>query len=305
VLESGTESLSPPGRLDSILLIVAVLGVSFSGPLIAATAAPALAIAFWRNAFGGAATIPVMLARRCHDLAGLGYRAVGAATLAGVAHSLHFATWVPSLRMTSVASATALVTTQSIFVAVIAALQGRRLPRLAWIGIAGSTAGAVLVTGADVGLSGRALVGDLLAVLGGLFAAVYVTIGARVQQRMATSIYTSICYATCALVLLGVCLVGRVPLSGYPAAAWLKIGLVTICAQLLGHSLINVVLRSASATVVSLAILFETPGAAVIAAVWLHQRPPWLAIPGIGLLLGGLVLVARSRGSAQPVTVAD
>ena len=84
-------------------------------------------------------------------------------------------------------------------------------------------------------------------------------------------------------------------LTGFSTDAWLKIVAVTICAQLLGHTLINVVLRSTSATVVSLAILLETPGAAVVAALWLHQRPPWLAVPGIVALLVGMALVVRSR----------
>jgi drug/metabolite transporter (DMT)-like permease len=74
---------------------------------------------------------------------------------------------------------------------------------------------------------------------------------------------------------------------------------VTVSAQLCGHSLINVVLRSMSATAVSLAILLETPGAALIAAVWLHQTPPALALPGLVLLFAGLVIVVRSSARAS------
>jgi len=300
---SGADSLAAPTRLDAILIVVAVCGVSFSGPLMAATAAPALAIAFWRNALGGGASLAAVLLRRREELRALRWRAFGVVGLAGLALSLHFATWVPSVTMTSVASATALVATQTIFVALIGQVRGRGAARAAWLGIAVSTAGTVLVTGADVGLSGRALVGDLLAVLGGLFAAIYVTIGAHVRQQMTTMVYTSVCYAVCAVLLLGACLVGGVRLGGFAGGAWLKIALVTVCAQLLGHSLINVVLRSTSPTVVSLAILFETPGAAIVAAAWLHQSPPLLAIPGMLLLLAGVVVVVRARGSDGPVDI--
>jgi drug/metabolite transporter (DMT)-like permease len=81
---------------------------------------------------------------------------------------------------------------------------------------------------------------------------------------------------------------------------------VTGCAQLLGHSLFNVVLRSVSATLVSLTILIEVPGAALIAAVWLRQRPPASAIPGLVLLLIGLIVVVRARqSSAEPVPDLD
>ena len=101
-----------------------------------------------------------------------------------------------------------------------------------------------------------------------------------------------------------VCLVGRVRLGGYSGDAWLKIVAVTVVAQLLGHTLFNVVLRSTSPTVVSLAILLEVPGAAIVAYLWLHQHPPLTAVPGLVLLLGGLVLVSRSRGR-QPVEAVE
>jgi drug/metabolite transporter (DMT)-like permease len=305
VVESSRRLPAGLPSLDVALIAVAVAGISFSGPLIAATAAPALAIAFWRTGLAAAVTAPSAVFGRRARPAPLDRRTVSIALLAGVALALHFGTWIPSVRMTSVASATALVSTQSIFTALIAHMRGHRLPRLAWIGIALATAGATLVAGADIGLSGRALLGDLLAVLGGLFAAVYVTVGARARQELSTSVYTSICYAACALILLVVCLVGRLRLGGFSADAWLKILAVTVCAQLLGHSLINVALRTTSATVVSLAILLETPGAALVAAVWLHQRPPWLAVPGIVALFAGLVVVVRSRAGYQPTESFD
>ncbi len=235
----------------------------------------------------------------------MGRPALLAALAAGAALALHFATWVPSVTMTSVASATALVSTQSIFTAVIAHFRGQRLPRLAWIGIVVSTIATLLITGADLGLSGRAVLGDLLAVLGGFFAAVYVTIGGQARKQLSAASYTAICYALCALLLLAACAVGGVRLGGYSGNAWLKIVLVTVCAQLLGHSLINVVLRSTSATVVSLAILFETPGAALVAYLWLNQHPPITAIPGIVLLFAGLVVVARSRPAGLPVEAVE
>jgi drug/metabolite transporter (DMT)-like permease len=301
----GRENLAAPPALDSALLLIAVTGVSFSGPLMAATVAPALAIAFWRNAMGAGVTALVVGVRHRAEFRELDRRSVGIAVAAGVALAAHFATWVPSVTMTTVASATALVSTQAIFVALIARWRGTDLPRLAWIGIVIATVGTTLITGADLGISGRALAGDVLAVIGGLCAAIYVTIGSRARERMTTASYTSICYTVCALVLLVVCLVGGVSLHGFSANAWTKIVLVTVAAQLLGHSLINVVLRSTSPTVVSLAILLETPGAGIVAYVWLHQRPPWTAIPGLVLLFAGLVVVARSRGEDAPVETVE
>ena len=51
-----------PYGTDAVLLGIAVVAVSTSGPIIAATAAPALAIAFWRNALASGLLLPVLLA---------------------------------------------------------------------------------------------------------------------------------------------------------------------------------------------------------------------------------------------------
>jgi drug/metabolite transporter (DMT)-like permease len=297
--------LRVPPAVDGTLLLIAVCGVSFSAPLMAATAAPALAIAFWRNAMGAGITLLVTGRHALAEVRALDRRAVITALAAGVALATHFATWVPSVSMTSVASATALVSTQTIFVALIGGWRGIALPRTAWVGILVATVATALITGADIGHSGRALTGDGLAIIGGLAAGVYVTFGGEARRRMTTGTYTAICYTMCALLLMTVCVIGGVPLHGYSGNAWLKLALVTGCAQLLGHSLINVVLRSTSPTVVSLALLLEVPGAALVAFVWLHQRPPWTAVPGLVLLLVGLAVVARAREAALPVEATE
>jgi drug/metabolite transporter (DMT)-like permease len=76
---------------------------------------------------------------------------------------------------------------------------------------------------------------------------------------------------------------------------------LTAIAQLLGHTLVNVVLQSTSATVVSLAILFELPGAIIVAAVFLGQVPPPQIIPALILLAAGLVLVVRASRAEEPL----
>jgi len=290
----------PVGQ-DGLLLAVALTAVSTSGPLIAAAAAvPALAIAFWRNALASAVLLPAALLTCRDELRGLDRRERRLAVLAGALLALHFATWTPALTLTSVASATALVATQPVWAAVLSSLRGAPVGRGVWTGIAVAMGGAVLLTGADLRVSGAALLGDLLAVLGGIFAAAYMTAGSEIRRSVSTTTYTTLCYSVTALLLLVVCVASRQQLSGYAASDWLRLLALTAGAQLLGHSLFNVVLRSVPPTVVSLALLFEIPGAALIAAVFLGQRPSLLALPAAALLLAGLALVIRAGGSGEP-----
>ena len=292
------------GARDLFLMVVALLAVSTSGPLIAATAlVPALAIAFWRNAFAGAVLLPWTLLTRRHELRGLDTRERKLALLAGLMLALHFGTWIPAVTYTSVASATALVATQPVWAAVIGTVRGEVVTRRVWTGVVVCLAGALLLTGADLQVSGRALLGDGLALLGGVFAAAYMTAGSEVRRSVTTTTYTALCYSTTAVLLLVACVVGRQSLAGYDGRDWIKLLALTAGAQLLGHSLFNVVLRTVSPTVVSLSILFEIPGAALIAALFVSgQHVPLLAVPAAALLVAGLAIVI-SGGKRESVPV--
>ena len=275
---------------------VGIVAVSTSGPLIAAIAAPALAVALWRNVLAIGAIWPAVALRRRPELRALSRRELGWAVSAGVLLAAHFATWVPSLRLTSVASATAIVATQPVWVTLIARASGHHVPRRTWVGIGLSLVAVIVLTGVDFSLEPKALLGDLLALLGGVFAALYTVAGAEVRRTVSTTTYTALCYSTASVVLLVVCLVGGVRLWGYSGLAWWQLAALTAGAQLLGHSVFNLVLRSTSATVVSLALLLEVPGAALLAAATLGQTPPWAAVPAALLLLLGLGIVISSAG---------
>src|SRR5215210_1599750 len=284
-----------PPTGDLLLMPLGVLAVSTSGPIMAAVAAPAIAVAMWRNAFGVAAIAPFALLRHRDELRGLSRHEGRWILAAGVMLALHFATWVPSLRLTSVASATAMVCVQPVWVALIARAMGHHVPGRAWIGIGVALIAVIALTGVDFSVEPRALAGDLLALVGGVASAFYTVIGGEVRRTVITTAYTFVCYGTCALLMFAACLVFSEQLVGYDGKTWLQLLGLTLGAQLLGHSLFNRLLRTTSATVVSLAILFEVPGAALIAAVFLGQTPPYAVLPAALALLLGLLLVISSR----------
>jgi drug/metabolite transporter (DMT)-like permease len=296
-------ALAVPPTADIVVMVVAISAVSTSGPIIAATAAPALAIAFWRNAMASGALVPLALLTHRSELLSMSLREKWLGVAAGVWLAAHFGTWVPSLTYTSVSSAAALGATQPIWAALLARRSGHHIPARGWLGIVVAVAGAALITGVDVTVSGRALAGDALAVAGGMCAAAYMVTGNRLRQSVSTTVYTTVCYLTTALLLLAVCVAAGRPLAGYSANTWLKLVALTAGAQFLGHSLFNRVLRTTSPTVVSLAILFEVPGATLIAALWLDQKPHLAAVPGLLLLLAGVGLVIAARDRSTPPSV--
>lgn len=270
---------------------------------MAATAAPVLAIAFWRNAGATALIAPFALALNRHEIATIGRTRWLRCVLAGVMLALHFGTWVAALKLTSVAAATALVTTQLIWVVLIERLGGVRPTRAVLAGSAISIAGILVISGFDFAVSGRAIAGDLLAIAGGLFAALYLVIGNDLRKTLSTTVYTFSCYGSCAGVLAAAMLINGDDFAGYSGKAWLLIASVTVCAQLLGHSLFNHLLAVMSPSLISLLLLLEVPGAALIAGVFLGQTPPRAVYAGLALLLLGLIIVASNRGQRSDEAV--
>lgn len=288
--------------MNFLLAAVGVLGVASSGPLIAATlgatSVSALAIAFWRNAIGAVVMAGPVAVRNPRQFA----RVTGAefrwSLAAAVALALHFACFITSLQLTSVAAATALVCLQSGWIAIFQIFRGvrHRWPVLVGLGLA--FGGVVAITGFDMGTSPEALVGDLLAVAGGALAGIYTLAGGKARQSLGTGVYTTLCYGMCAAIVAGMALLAGQPLAGFEATGWLGILAITVCAQLVGHTAFNYLLATMSPLLVSMIILLEIPGAALLAAAFLGETLPAGTYAGLAMILVGLaVVVLGQRGS--------
>ena len=285
-------------RVDLIALLGAVIGISASAPLVVAFTGPVIAIAFWRTALGAIATAPIAWRHRA-ALRALAPRDWLLMMLAGIFLGFHFATWIPSLRYTTIAASIAITATQVVWAALLAHLAGHRAPRREWFGIGIALVGVTVLTGIDFGLDHRSLIGDALALVAAMLAASYMHVGQRVRTRLPATAYTTVVYAVAAIALLpvlGLLHVDALALSGHD---WAIIIGITLLAQLGGHSLMNQALRSFSATTVSLAILIEVPGATLLGWLWPGQTPPWQLLPAAIFILGGLVLVLRAGASAS------
>ncbi|HKU30915.1 MAG TPA: DMT family transporter [Arthrobacter sp.] len=290
--------------MNFIVAALGVLGVASSGPLIAATlgatSVTALAIAFWRNAIAAAVMASPVLIREPRQFRKITRYEFTWSAIAAIALAFHFACFITALSLTSVAAATALVCLQSAWIAVFQLFRGtkHRWPVLLGLGIA--LGGVAAITGFDMGTSPQALLGDILAIFGGALAGLYTLAGGKARQSMGVGTYTTICYGICAAIVAVLALAGGQPLTGFDAGGWLGIAAITVCAQLVGHTAFNHLLATMSPLLVSMIILLEIPGAALLAGVFLHQTLPAGTYVGLALILGGLavVVIGQRRGKA-------
>ena len=290
---------SRPAWASWSLLALGVVAASVSAILVRyASGADALAISFWRCALGAIVLAP--FAR--YGLRSMERSAYAVPMVAGAFLAIHFATWIRSIELTTVAVSVLLVSTTPIFVALIAWLVFHdRLPGSGWLGIFLALGGTALVARVDLG--GSSFVGNLLALTGGAMAAGYVIAGRVARRKLGILEYAVVTYALAAVLLLAVCLAVGVELTGYPSKTWWALAGIVVGPQLLGHTIINLVLRDIDATSVSVAIMAEPIMAITLAFFLFDETPSWLVYPGGAAILAGIYLVSVRSGRRPPAAV--
>jgi drug/metabolite transporter (DMT)-like permease len=276
-----------------------IIGIGTSGPVIALSAMPILALVFWRN-LGGALLMFTFALRNKEWMKVENQRGMKWAALAGVALSFHFIGFFISMRFTTVAAGTALTALQPIFAAYFVKRLGGHIPKQAWFGMVISFIGVLIITGVDFQISRRAFIGDLAAIVCAALAALYVMLGSQAQRTISTSTYTSICYFVCAMTALPIALITQTQVWGFSAREWWLLLALIAGAQILGHTMFNLALKRVSPAIVSLIVFFEVPVSAILAYWWLDQLPPTGTIPGLVLLLCGCaIFVLRNRSTEK------
>lgn len=280
------------------LLVIGVLGASVSAIFIVyADDADPMAIAFWRSAAGAAALAPFAL----KGLGRMSKRQLRLPAIAGLFLAAHFATWITSLELTTVAASVLLVCSGPAIVALLAWwFLGERLRSVAWLGIGLTVVGAGLVAGGD--LSGARLEGNLLAIAGAITVAVYMLAGQVSRRELGILEYSVVTYTVAGLLLLLLSALMGAALWGYESQTWWALLGVLIGPQLLGHTVLNYVLKDLGATIVAVAVMAEPLIAAILAYFLFDQVPPLLIYPGGAAILAGIYIVS-TRGKAPAVVV--
>jgi drug/metabolite transporter (DMT)-like permease len=212
----------------------------------------------------------------------------------GVILAVHFYTWIASLSMTSVAASVVLVTTHPLFVGILSHfILKERLSRPMVIGMLIAFVGSFIIGMEDLGQGTHRIMGDLLALVGGLAMALYMLIGRRLRANLSLLGYIFPVYGTAAVVLMAAALLTRPPMWGFAPLTWLWVVLMALFPQILGHSSFNWALAHLPATYVSLTILAEPVGSVLLVWLILREPPTWASAIGGILILGGIVLASR------------
>jgi len=221
---------------------------------------------------------------------------VGLALLSGTFLAIHFATWITSLGLTSVASSVVLVSMGPVFVGLGSWLFLRERPSLLLaLGILLAAAGSIVISWGDLGQGQDQLLGDLLALTGAVMVAGYLMIGRKVRGQMSLATYVAVVYGGAMVTLLAIVLVGRQPMLGFQPVAYLWVLGLALGPQIVGHSTLNWALRYLSATFVSLVTLAEPIASGLLAYLILGEAVTASTFAGGVLVLVGIYIASRAE----------
>jgi drug/metabolite transporter (DMT)-like permease len=283
-------------------ILLGIVAVSFGSILVRLADAPALVISAYRLTLASLILAPFAWWQVRDELRQLGRRDFQLAVLSGVFLAAHFATWISSLSYTSVASSVALVDTHPLFVAIFSyLLLGERASSRTLLGILVAAGGGAVLGYGDLGTGQQELLGDFLALVGAAMAAVYFLIGRNLRRKVSLLAYIFVTYSSAALILILLCLVARLPFTGYSQGTYAALLLLALVPQILGHSSFNWALRYLSATFVSVTVLGEPIGATLLAILILSEVPPPIRVAGVALILVGIYLASQGeRANLSP-----
>lgn len=292
----------PPRWLPFLVLGVGLTAISFGAVLARiaqAESVSSLAVATWRLGLAAIIITPVALLQSRRDLVALTRQQIVMAIAAGFFLALHFATWISSLEYTSVASSTALVTTNPLWIGLASFLLFRERPSVMMIGgIALSFAGSLFIFWSDsqnVNAGNNPMFGNLLALIGSWCFSAYLLIGRRLRAGLGLPAYIWLAYGVAGLLLFLASGASGVVLFDHSQAAWLALLAMALGPQLLGHTAYNWSLRYVSATFVAVVTLGEPVGSALLAFIIFDEGFAMLQFVGFSLLLIGIYLAAKGE----------
>jgi drug/metabolite transporter (DMT)-like permease len=273
----------------SLLLIIAVFSVSVSAILVRFSVSPPLIVALYRQLF---CTVLFLPFTQRSSWPTLQKREIILLILSGFFLALHFGSWITSLLYTTVARATLFVDLQPIWAAILASVfLKERLSGKEIIAILLVTAGGILCVSKEIFNASPSLIGDTLALFGGMAGAAYFLIGRALRTKISWTQYMFVVYAISAawLLVINLLLVHKFPVPQQHDLSW--IFLMALFPGILGHGLLNLSLRYLRTYVVNTALLGEPVLATFFAYLFFREIPQPHFYFGAALVFVGLIMI--------------
>ncbi|MGV3464674.1 MAG: DMT family transporter [Heyndrickxia sp.] len=268
-------------------LVVGVIAVSTSAILVKLSSADSGVIAFYRLFITVLIMLPFFFAKNVKELKTIVIGDWIKSIVAGVFLAFHFILWFESLNLTSVASSTVLVTLQPLFafIGTFLIFKESFSMKAIFSGVI-AVIGSFIISWGDFAINGKALLGDVIALAACALVTGYLLIGQNIRKRLSLMTYTFIVYAISSIVLFLYVLIKKESFYHLHTYDWIYFLLLAIFPTLLGHTIFNWCIKWISTATISMAILFEPIGAAILAYYIFNEKIV------ITQVIGGIIIIA-------------
>lgn len=276
-----------------LVLFGGVFALSTSAIFVKLAEAPSAVVAFYRLLLAALILLPFLLLSKPHleEAKQLHSRQWLQIFAAGFLLALHYVLWFESLGYTSIASSTVLVCLQPLFsLALERFVLKKRIKTTAMIGCIIALVGCVLIGYGDFQISGKNLLGDVLALVAAGVIALYYLVGEKVRKDVSAVTYSTLGYSSSAGVLLVYALLLGDPLTGYPIHTWLALAALAVISTIGGQFIFNLLLKKVPASAVTMSILGEPIGTCLLAYLIFHEGVAMQQFIGMMIILVGMVI---------------
>ncbi len=288
-----------------IALFISIASVSTAAILIVTVSenVPPLTIDFYRLLFTVILLSPAIIffKKNREELLLIPKKTFLLMLVIGFILALHFAFWITSLDYTSVASSVILVTAHPVLVAPIAHyFLKEKLNLINVLGIILSLFGVIILVLGNYGLGSLSLdslEGNILAILGGVAAGLYILGGRKVRKTISVVSYGFIVYSISTIILFVLCIITKSRITSIEIRDYEIFILMALISGIFGHTFYNWSLKHIRASIASVALLGEPIGSTILAFIipWINQIPSnYTVIGGITIFLG-IYLTAREK----------
>ena len=281
-------------KLYSILLI-GILGLTFSPFFVAWANAPGIDTAFYRLLFAAIMVLPWFL-RQVKREPTLSRRAILWSIAAGVFFAGEIAIWNMAVLKSSATNATLFNNTSVFWVALATWLIFRKKldTNFCW-GLGVAFIGILVILHKDFNLSKSSAFGDLLAIIAGIGYAAFFLAMQHAREKLSALTSFFIAASAGALFLLILIPFAHVSLIGYSTQTYMNFIGMALITQVIGYLAINYTLGHLPATIVSPSVLLQPVLAALLSAPLLGQSTSFFQVLGGSFVLIGILLVHRAK----------
>ncbi len=223
-----------PSFSFELLYIVGIIAISFSSIFVRWSEAEVSVIAMYRLYLTNLVMLPLVWKYRT-ELFSLSRKQWMLILWSGIALGLHFLLWMGSLRLTTVASSTVIMTLEPILVMLGSFLFFRTgTNRAMLIGMGMAFVGSLAIGAGDFHASGQALLGDALSFLGMVAVSIHMLMGKHLREHLSAFVYNFWVFAIAATSLALYNMVNAIPFTGYAPREWGLFLLLAIVPTLFG-----------------------------------------------------------------------